>query len=108
MSQPPAKLFACLADQQRLAVLGMLARSEGMSASALATRLPISRQAVAKHLAQLAEVNLVRSARAGREVRYRVDPTPLRRAADWLESAAVDWDRQLQLLKREAESESSG
>ena len=59
-----------LADESRWRILSELGRHD-LSASALAGRLPISRQAVAKHLAVLAEAGLVESIRAGREVRYR-------------------------------------
>lgn len=104
MSRPPVDVFACLADEQRLALLRLVAASDGLSASALAARVSISRQAVAKHLTTLARAGLVSSDRAGREVVFRVEPAPLRVASDWLQRSAAEWDRQLSLVKRAAEA----
>ena len=71
MTQALVPVFAALGDETRWSIL--VALGEGAaSASALAARFPVSRQAIAKHLSVLAEVGLVESVRAGREVRYRV------------------------------------
>ncbi len=71
----------------------MLASRGEASATAIAEQLAITRQAVAKHLTTLGDVGLVSARRAGREVRYRLRPGPLRLAARWLEGAAGAWDR---------------
>ncbi|HEX5967283.1 MAG TPA: metalloregulator ArsR/SmtB family transcription factor [Intrasporangium sp.] len=98
-----AAVFACLADDSRRHVLDVLVRDGRASASAIAREVQISRQAVAKHLSLLAEAGLVTSERAGREVLYTVRPDPLQEAAQWLDRAAVAWDRRLAALKAAAE-----
>ncbi len=64
-----------------------------LSASARASRLPVSRQAIAKHLRVLADAGLVESVRAGRENRYRAVGTRLRVLAAELEAIGRRWDR---------------
>lgn len=98
-------LLAALADDTRRAVLDLLAARGDQSATALAQHLPVSRQAVVKHLAALEAVGTVRRIRRGREVAFRVDPGPLRVAARWFERTAHDWDARLEALKRAAEVE---
>jgi DNA-binding transcriptional ArsR family regulator len=96
-------LFAALADPNRRLVLERLAeRGEG-TATTLAQGLPISRQAVVKHLALLDRAGLVSAHRRGREVRYRVLPNRLAAAAGGLEEVAAGWDQTLLALKRIAE-----
>ena len=73
------------------------------SASALAERLPVTRQAIAKHLAVLHEVGLVEPVRAGREVRYRVVGSQLSATAKRLDAIGVEWDRRLAAIKKIAE-----
>ncbi|MER6784099.1 metalloregulator ArsR/SmtB family transcription factor [Streptomyces sp. NPDC000658] len=67
-----------LADPIRREVLAILAREGGTTSTSLAAGLPITRQAVAKHLAVLDRAGLVRAHRAGREVRYEADLQPLK------------------------------
>jgi DNA-binding transcriptional ArsR family regulator len=95
-------VFAALADDTRWAVLQELGRAE-LSASALATRFPVSRQAIAKHLAVLADAGLVEPVRAGREVRYRALGSRLSETARALEAIGADWDRRLAAIARIAE-----
>ncbi len=94
-------VFAALADPTRRAVIGRLAQ-EPLSASALAGELPVSRQAVAKHLAALDRAGLVRSHREGREQLYRLDPAPLGDAMAWMASVGGEWDARLARLARRA------
>ena len=94
-------VFAALADPTRRAVIGRLAQ-EPLSASALAGELPVSRQAVAKHLAALDRAGLVRSHREGREQLYRLDPAPLGDAMAWIASVGGQWDDRLRRLERRA------
>jgi DNA-binding transcriptional ArsR family regulator len=94
-------VFAALADPTRRAVIGRLAQ-EPLSASALAGELPVSRQAVAKHLAALDRAGLVRSHREGREQLYRLDPAPLGEAMAWMTSVGAEWDDRLNRLQRRA------
>src|SRR5579859_7852624 len=88
-------VFAALADPTRRTVLDELAASRPMSATQLAVRFPVTRQAVVKHLTALAEAGLVTSARAGREVRYQVDAGGLDDAVGWLSTVGRRWDDRL-------------
>ena len=74
------------------------------TATTLGRQLPVTRQAVAKHLAVLDRVGLVRATTAGREKRYHVDDAQLARAAAQLESVGSAWDARLQRIKRIAEA----
>jgi DNA-binding transcriptional ArsR family regulator len=95
-------VFAALGDETRWSILTALGEGDA-SASALAGRLPVSRQAIAKHLAVLQEVGLVEPVRAGREVRYRVVGASLDATARRLEALGVEWDRRLAAIKQIAE-----
>jgi DNA-binding transcriptional ArsR family regulator len=99
---PVGTTFAALADPTRRHVIGVLSAGEAVSATQLARELPISRQAVAKHLAALAEAGLVESSRHGRETRYRLTPGPLNDAAAWIDHVGADWDSRLGRLQRHA------
>jgi DNA-binding transcriptional ArsR family regulator len=94
------EVFTALADPSRRAILAALAASGPTTATDLATRLPITRQAIAKHLALLAEAGLV-AAEPGerRRVRYRLRSAPMQVAQQFLAALARDWDRQLDALK---------
>jgi DNA-binding transcriptional ArsR family regulator len=96
-------VFAALGDETRWSILVVLGEGE-LSASALAERLPLTRQAIAKHLAVLNTVGLVESTRVGREIRYRVLGAQLSATARRLESIGADWDRRLAAIKQIAES----
>lgn len=74
------------------------------TATSLAAQLPVTRQAVAKHLAVLDRAGLVRATPAGRERRYRVDEEQLARAAEQLAAVGSAWDGRLQRIKRIAEA----
>ena len=94
------QVFSALADPTRRAILGTLAAAGPATATDLAARLPITRQAVAKHLALLAEAGLV-TAEPGerRRVRYRLRSAPMRVAQQFLAALARDWDGPLAALK---------
>ena len=62
--------------------------------------LPISRQAVVKHLGALTDAGLLERERAGREVRYRVTPAPLSDAVSWMAHVGAQWDDRLAALER--------
>jgi DNA-binding transcriptional ArsR family regulator len=96
-------MFAALGDETRWSILVALGEGDA-SASALAERLPVSRQAIAKHLAVLQEVGVVESVRVGRELRYRVLGTSLSTAAHRLDAIGAEWDTRLAAIKRIAES----
>ncbi len=94
--------FAALGDPTRWAVLAELGRGDA-SASGLAARLPVWRQAIAKHLAVLADVGLVEQVPAGREVRYRALGSQLSATARALERVGAEWDARLARIKEIAE-----
>ncbi|WP_051574658.1 helix-turn-helix transcriptional regulator [Mycobacterium sp. URHB0044] len=95
-------MLSVLGDETRWRILSEIGARD-LSASALAGRLPVSRQAIAKHLAVLAEAGLVESVRAGREIRYRAIGACLSALAGELETIGRRWDRRLEAIKRIAE-----
>ncbi|WP_329281483.1 ArsR/SmtB family transcription factor [Streptomyces sp. NBC_00691] len=96
-------VIGALADPTRRRLLDLLAQEGEATATALAARLPVSRQAIVKHLAVLEAAGLVSAARVGREVRYAVRPAALDATARWMAALAADWDRRLADVKRLAE-----
>jgi DNA-binding transcriptional ArsR family regulator len=97
---PSDAVFAALADSTRRAILRAVSERGPLTATALAAELPVTRQAVAKHLALLREAGLVVSDRAGRETRFVADPTPLRDLAAWASTTGRRWDDRLDRLRR--------
>lgn len=97
---PLGPVFSALADPTRRHVLQTLAHGDPVTASGLAAELPMTRQAVAKHLVQLSQAGLVRSTRSGRETRYALEPRPLSDAAGWLAGLGAEWDERLARLER--------
>jgi DNA-binding transcriptional ArsR family regulator len=95
-------VLAALADETRWNILTEIG-AEDLSASALAGRLPVSRQAIAKHLNVLADAGLVESLTVGREIRYRALGGRLSALANELESVGREWDRRLAAIRRIAE-----
>lgn len=93
------QVFVALADPSRRAILAELAAGGPVTATDLATRLPLTRQGIAKHLATLAVAGLV-TAETGerRRVRYRLQSGPMKLAQQFLAALARDWDGQLQAL----------
>jgi len=102
-AESASAVFAALADPTRRALLELLAAHGEVTATGLAGRLPVTRQAVVKHLAVLDAAGLVAGTRVGREVRYAVRPSTVERTARWLATLAADWDRRLARIKRLAE-----
>jgi DNA-binding transcriptional ArsR family regulator len=92
-------VFGALADPTRREVLRTLARGEEVTASGFAGRLPMTRQAIAKHLAVLDRAGLVHAERVGRETRYRLAPDPLDDADRWIRETGAAWDARLARLK---------
>ncbi|MEV8329279.1 metalloregulator ArsR/SmtB family transcription factor [Streptomyces niveus] len=97
-------VFVALADPTRRKLLDLLAAQGEVTATTLADGLPVSRQAVVKHLTVLDAAGLVSGRRAGREVRYAVRPAALDATARWMATLAADWDRRLANVKRIAEA----
>ncbi len=94
------RVFDALADANRRYVVQALAERDTATATELASELPVTRQAVAKHLAALNEAGLVVSRREGRETRYELTPEPLTEAMDWIASVGAEWDSKLEALRR--------
>ena len=97
-------VLVALADPMRRQLLELLAAQGEATATTLAERLPVTRQAVVKHLAVLDAAELVTGNRVGREVRYAVRPAALDATARWMAGLAADWDRRLANIKRIAEA----
>jgi DNA-binding transcriptional ArsR family regulator len=105
-ADPLDALFDVLADPTRRRLLARLVKEGPDTATRLAHGLPVSRQAVVKHLQALVDASLATPERHGREVRYRATPAPLAAAVDWLVDAGARWDRRLARLERVAEDAS--
>jgi DNA-binding transcriptional ArsR family regulator len=100
-------VLVALADPTRRQLLDVLAELGKASATMLGSRLPVTRQAVMKHLLVLEQAGLVSSWRDGRQVLYRVDPGPLDATSRYLAGLASVWDRRLNMLKRAVEAADS-
>jgi ArsR family transcriptional regulator, cadmium/lead-responsive transcriptional repressor len=97
-------LWAAVADPTRRRVLEAVLEQGEATTTTLAEGLPVTRQAVAKHLVVLNRVGLVAGERRGREVRYAVRPERLDAAAESMARVAAQWDRRLARIKQLAES----
>ena len=97
-AKDPGPVFSALADSTRREVMRMLAEKGPATATELASRFPISRQAVAKHLGLLTEAGLVTATRRGRELRYVLEPAPLTDAMGWMAAVGARWDQRLAAL----------
>jgi len=95
-----APLFAALGDETRLRLVGRLSAGGPASISHLSENARVSRQAITKHLAVLAEVGLVHTRRQGRERICELDPTRLADAHAYLDDIAAQWDDALDRLRR--------
>jgi DNA-binding transcriptional ArsR family regulator len=96
-------VFVALADPTRRRVVETLARGGTVTASGLAAQLPMTRQAVAKHLSALRGAELVSVTRMGRETHYKLRPQPLDEAAHWIQMVSAEWDDRLEALRRSLE-----
>jgi len=92
-------VFVALADPTRRRLLERLA-TRPSSATSLAAKFPLTRQAVVKHLGALADAGMVAKQRHGREVRYQLESAPLGEASDWLTTLSARWEQRLLRLKR--------
>jgi DNA-binding transcriptional ArsR family regulator len=97
---PAGAVFSALADPTRREVVRELSRQPTVTASMLASELPMTRQAISKHLNALAAAGLVSAERAGRETRYRLTPDPLDDAIRWMAEVGGRWDGRLERLRR--------
>jgi ArsR family transcriptional regulator, cadmium/lead-responsive transcriptional repressor len=97
-------LWSAIGDPTRRRVLDLLLADGAGTATSLSERLPVTRQAVSKHLGVLDRVGLVHVTQAGREMRYQVDERQLARAAAQLADVGSTWDARLQRIQRIAEA----
>ena len=103
------QVFSALADPTRRAILAALAAGGPATATDLSDRLPITRQAIAKHLTLLANAGLV-TAEPGerRRVRFRLQPGPMQIAQQFMAAMARDWDRSLGALSEHLDRTAGG
>ena len=94
-----AEIFAALGDRTRLRLVSSLLDSPSQSVTQLTRGVPLTRQAVRKHLAVLQKARLVRVDRVGRESRFAIEPGALNQARVYLERAASQWEQALARLK---------
>ena len=98
------ELWSAIGDPTRRRMLDLLLISGEGTATTLGEQLPVTRQAVAKHLNVLDRAGLVRSTPVGREKRYRVSDAQFARAVAQLSSVGAAWDARLQRIKQIAEA----
>ncbi len=101
--EPVDRVFSALSDPTRRAVIRCLSEGGPATLGSLADELPVTRQAVAKHLAQLEDAGLVSATADGRRRTYRLTPGPLTDAMGWMVDIGADWDGRLGALKRHVE-----
>lgn len=104
MSTVDDELWSAVGDPTRRRMIDLLLAEGGGTATSLSARLPVTRQAVAKHLAVLDRAGLVHSVTAGREKQYRVDSAQLARAVAQLAAVGTTWDGRLRRIKEIAEA----
>jgi len=97
-------LWSAIGDPTRRRMLDLLLTDGAGTATTLSEQLPVTRQAVAKHLAVLDRVGLVQVTPAGREMRYRVDDVQFARAVAQLSAVGATWDARLRRIKQIAEA----
>jgi DNA-binding transcriptional ArsR family regulator len=97
-------LWSAIGDPTRRRMLDLLLADGAGTATTLSEQLPVTRQAVAKHLAVLDRVGLVQVTPAGREMRYRVDDVQFGRAVAQLSAVGATWDARLRRIKQIAEA----
>lgn len=100
-ADPTDAVFAALADPTRRELLSLLDQRGEATATDLARELPVTRQAVQKHLGLLASAALVATRRSGREVLYRPTPAPMSEAMAWMAEVGSQWDDRLAALERQ-------
>jgi DNA-binding transcriptional ArsR family regulator len=97
--EPDDEVFAALADPTRRSILQAVSERGPVTATALTADVPVSRQAIAKHLSLLQEAGLVQGDRAGRETRFTARSEPLDELATWATATGRRWDQRLARLR---------
>jgi DNA-binding transcriptional ArsR family regulator len=98
--EAPDAVFTALADPTRRRVLRLVAERGPASATLLGRELPVTRQAIVKHLTVLGRAGLVTGRRTGQEVRYALVPAPLDDVAEWIAEIGARWDERLARLRQ--------
>ncbi len=99
----PGAVFSALSDPTRREVIRQLSHAGPTTLAQLAAELPVTRQAVSKHLLVLEEAGLVQVSGDTRRRQYRLTPRPLGDAQGWLQDIADEWDERLDALRRHVE-----
>lgn len=107
-ADPVGDVLGALADPTRRTIFEAVARTGPLSATRLADDLPVSRQAVTKHLDRLADAGLVAADKVGRETLWTATPAPLDDARAWLSDVGAAWDRRLSGLADLARRRAAG
>jgi DNA-binding transcriptional ArsR family regulator len=102
-STGPDAVFSALSDPTRREVIRRLSQEGPTTLGELAAELPVTRQAVSKHLAVLEEAGLVDASGDTRRRRYRLTPGPLADAMGWMVDVGAGWDERLDALRRHVE-----
>ena len=105
MSDSRDRVFSALADPTRRAIVESLG-AQPSSASDLVTEVPVTRQAIVKHLGVLEDAGLVEGERDGRRVVYRLTPAPFADVAQWMSDVGAAWDRRIAALAERLERRS--
>ena len=100
MREAPDAVFTALADPTRRRVLRLVAERGPTSATLLEREMPVTRQAIVKHLVVLSRAGLVTGQRTGQEVRYALVREPLDEASEWIAEVGSRWDERLARLRR--------
>lgn len=99
MRHDPGSVFDALGDPTRRRVVAELSALGHASSTDLARRIPVTRQAICKHLDALAEAGLVSFHRQGRAVLYELTPEPFEDAMSWMTDVGAEWDKRLRALR---------
>jgi DNA-binding transcriptional ArsR family regulator len=94
------KVFFALSDPTRREVMRRISDQSEMTPTELAATLPVTRQAVTKHLGVLLDAGLVAQERRGRESVYRLTPQPMGGALSWMADVGAEWDERLSRLRK--------
>ena len=101
-------VFEALADPTRRRVVHELSKDGPLTATELARRIPVSRQAISKHFDSLEQAGLAAASRVGRETRYELRTQAFAEAEAWMRSIGATWDQRLDAFKQYVESVPSG
>lgn len=102
-AEDPAAVFTALSDPTRREVIRRLSEAGPVTLGELAADLPVTRQAISKHLLVLEEAGLVSASGETRRRRYHLTPRPLADAMGWMVDVGAEWDERLDALRRHVE-----